>query len=82
MRPMADDLSMPLPAFTFHPTATYNAPQKPVILLLPTGGVCEFGSLENAQNYLDTALRAGSPGADEAALFSFDFDAGEWKRIV
>ncbi|HWN95002.1 MAG TPA: hypothetical protein VNT99_08215 [Methylomirabilota bacterium] len=73
---------MPLPAFTFHPTTPLSAPQKPVILLLPTGGICEFGSLDNAQNYLNTAVRAGTPGAEEAALFSFDFESGEWKRIV
>ncbi|HET9802744.1 MAG TPA: hypothetical protein VFP96_05885 [Candidatus Acidoferrum sp.] len=79
---LADDLPMPLPPFTFHPTTIHNAPQKPVILLLPTGGVCEFNSLDNAQSYLNNALRVGAPGANEAALFSFDFKDGEWKRVV
>jgi hypothetical protein len=72
---------MQLPPLTLHPT-THNSPQKPVVLLLPTGGVCEFGSLENAQTYLENALRIGAPGASEAALFSYDFDKEEWKRIV
>ena len=73
---------MLLPPLTLHPSATHKSPQKPVILLLPTGGVCEFTTLENAQNYLDNALRIGAPGAGDAALFSFDFGINEWKRIV
>lgn len=64
-----------------YPTAN-DAPQKPVALLLPTGGVCEFGDLENAQKYLTGALHAGAPGVDQAALFSFNFARNEWQRIV
>ena len=72
---------MQLPPLILHP-ATLNTPQKPVVLLLPTGGVSEFGSLENAQHYLSNAVRVGAPGATEAALFSYDFESNEWKRIV
>ena len=64
-----------------HPT-TLDAPQKPVVLLLPTGGICEFASLENAQAYLTTAKKAGARAADDAALFSYDFKKKEWKRVV
>jgi len=72
---------MQLPPLILHP-ATLNAPQKPVVLLMSTGGVSEFGNLENAQSYLDNAVRVGAPGANEAALFSYDFKDKEWKRIV
>jgi len=72
---------MQLPPLTLLPT-THNTPQKPVVLLLPTGGVCEFGTLENAQVYLNNALNIGAPGASEAALFSFDFECKEWRRVV
>lgn len=72
---------MQLPPLTLHPT-TLNTPQKPVVLLFPTGGVSEFGNLEVAQHYLHNAVRVGAPGANEAALFSYDFQIREWKRIV
>ena len=77
---MVDDLSMQLPPLTLRP-GMRNTPQKPVVLLMSTGGVSEFGNLETAQHYLDNALRIGAPGATEAALFNYDFECKEWKRI-
>ena len=72
---------MPQSPITFRPMSN-DTPQKAVVLLLSTGGVCEFSTLETAQTYLSSALSIDAPGASDAALFSYDFERKEWQRVV
>jgi hypothetical protein len=51
-------------------------PSKPVLLVLPSGRIIEFGTIETAATYLDSARRCGATGADETKLFVLE--SGRW----
>jgi hypothetical protein len=52
---------------------------KPVLLLLPSGDVIEFSTVQSASDYLESARRMSAAGAQDAALFSFQ--NGAWVRL-
>ena len=58
----------------------YVPKAKPVLMLLPSGDVMEFNTVESAADYLDSARRVGAAGAQDTALFSLR--NGEWIRLT
>jgi hypothetical protein len=70
---------MELPPFTFG-EVTYVPKGKPVVLLFPSGDAFEFNSVEGATDYLNSARRAGAPGAEQTGLFQYT--NGQWYQIT
>jgi hypothetical protein len=52
--------------------------EKPNLLVLPSGDVMEFHTLESAVSYLETARRAKARDAEAAAVFFLQ--NGQWTR--
>jgi hypothetical protein len=56
----------------------YTPQDKPNLVVLPSGDVMEFGSLELAVLYLEMGRRAEAPGAEQSAVFFLQ--DGKWVR--
>lgn len=58
----------------------YTPRNKPVLLIYPTGQVTEFGTVEAARTYLQSARRLSIAGADQCTIFSLE--NGQWVQVA
>ena len=64
----------PLRIGAFH----YEPKGKPVLLILLSGDVIEFGSIDGAENYLRSARNGAMAGSEQAMVYYFQGD--RWHR--